>query len=354
MSEIQPPAAAGPVREAHRFDEAALARWMSENVEDFEGPLTVRQFKGGQSNPTFWLGSPSGRYVMRKKPPGKLLPSAHAIEREYRIMHALADTDVPVARVHGLCEDSSLIGTPFFVMDHVEGRIFWNVQLPDMPPEERTAIYAEMLRVLAALHSVDFEAVGLGDYGKVGGYVARQVRRWTKQYEASVTDDIPAMNALGAWLAEHVPDAEGDETTLTHGDFRLDNLIFHPTEPRVLAVIDWELSTLGHPISDLAYGAMLYHIVMPGVGGLEGVDYAATGIPDEDTYVARYCTHTERDEIAHWAYYKAFSLFRLASILQGVYARSLQGNASSENAGMYGAAVHVLAGIACRIAGVSV
>lgn len=350
MIQPTPPAAAGPVRDNHRFDEAALAQWMADHVEGFQGPLTVRQFKGGQSNPTFWLGAGDRAFVMRKKPPGKLLPSAHAVEREYRIMRALADTEVPVARVHGLCEDPERIGTPFFVMDYVEGRIFWNVQLPDLDPAERAAIYDEMIRVLAALHAVDYEGVGLGDYGRVGGYVARQVRRWTKQYEASATEEHPAMDALARWLAEHPP--EGDATTLTHGDFRLDNLIFHPTEPRVLAVIDWELSTLGHPLSDLAYGAMLYHIVMPGVGGLEGLDYAATGIPSEADYVARYCALTGQGEIADWPYYKAFSLFRLAAILQGVYARSLQGNASSANASMYGAAVPVLAGIACQIASI--
>lgn len=352
MNQPTPPTAAGPVRDNHRFDEGALSQWMSKHIEGFEGPLTVRQFKGGQSNPTFWIGTPSRAFVLRKKPPGKLLPSAHAVEREHRIMAALADRDVPVARVYGLCEDPEIIGTPFFIMDHVEGRIFWNVQLPGLEPAERAAIYDEMLRVLAALHQVDYAAAGLSDYGKAGGYVARQVSRWTRQYEASKTDDIPAMDALIQWLAAHVP--AGDETTLTHGDFRLDNLIFHPTEPKVLAVIDWELSTLGHPLSDLAYGAMLYHIVMPGIGGLEGVDYAATGIPDEASYVAKYCALTGRGDIEDWPYYKAFSLFRLAAILQGVYARSLQGNASSESAQMYGAAVHLLAGIACGVVDLSV
>lgn len=352
MNQPTPPTAAGPVRDNHRFDEGALSQWMSKHIEGFEGPLTVRQFKGGQSNPTFWIGTPSRAFVLRKKPPGKLLPSAHAVEREHRIMAALADRDVPVARVYGLCEDPEIIGTPFFIMDHVEGRIFWNVQLPGLEPAERAAIYDEMLRVLAALHQVDYAAAGLSDYGKAGGYVARQVSRWTRQYEASKTDDIPAMDALIQWLAAHVP--AGDETTLTHGDFRLDNLIFHPTEPKVLAVIDWELSTLGHPLSDLAYGAMLYHIVMPGIGGLEGVDYATTGIPDEASYVAKYCALTGRGDIEDWPYYKAFSLFRLAAILQGVYARSLQGNASSESAQMYGAAVHLLAGIACGVVDLSV
>lgn len=352
MNQPTPPTAAGPVRDNHRFDEGALSQWMSKHIEGFEGPLTVRQFKGGQSNPTFWIGTPSRAFVLRKKPPGKLLPSAHAVEREHRIMAALTDRDVPVARVYGLCEDPEIIGTPFFIMDHVEGRIFWNVQLPGLEPAERAAIYDEMLRVLAALHQVDYAAAGLSDYGKAGGYVARQVSRWTRQYEASKTDDIPAMDALIQWLAAHVP--AGDETTLTHGDFRLDNLIFHPTEPKVLAVIDWELSTLGHPLSDLAYGAMLYHIVMPGIGGLEGVDYAATGIPDEASYVAKYCALTGRGDIEDWPYYKAFSLFRLAAILQGVYARSLQGNASSESAQMYGAAVHLLAGIACGVVDLSV
>jgi aminoglycoside phosphotransferase (APT) family kinase protein len=345
----EPPPSARPVRDNHRFDEAALERYLAEHVSGFEGPLQVLQFKGGQSNPTFWLGTPGGQYVLRKKPPGKLLPSAHQVEREYRIVKGLQGTDVPVAKLHVLCENPDVIGTPFYVMDYVDGRIFWNVQLPDCGKDERTAIYEELARVLAALHTVDYEAVGLGDFGKVGHYIPRQVQRWSKQYVAAKTDDIPAMDALMRWLPENVP--PNDETSLTHGDYRLDNLIFHPTEPRALAVIDWELSTLGHPLADLAYTCMLYDMQMPKIGGLLGVDFEATGIPTEDAFVKRYCELTGRDGVADFPYYKAFSLFRLCSILQGVYKRAQQGNASSDEAHMYGAAVQFLAQIACGLVG---
>jgi aminoglycoside phosphotransferase (APT) family kinase protein len=323
---------------------------MSAHVDGFVGPVEVRKFRGGQSNPTYWLGTAERQYVLRKKPPGKLLPSAHAVEREHRVMTALRGADVPVANTHGLCEDPSVIGTPFFVMDYLPGRIFWNVQLPDQPPEERRAIYAEAIRVLAALHRVDVDAVGLSDYGKRGGYVARQVARWSKQYEASKTRDIASMDALVAYLPLNVPN--GDETTLVHGDYRLDNLIFHPTEPRILSVIDWELSTLGHPLSDLAYVCMLYDVALPRVGGLLGVDFEATGIPTEADFVARYSEAAGRSEApADWPFYKAFGLFRLAAIAQGVFARSEQGNASSDDAAMYGAAVDHLGTIACGILG---
>lgn len=347
---MEPPRNAGAVREAHRFDEGALERWLAKNVPGFEGPLAVRQFRGGQSNPTFWLGATSGSYVLRKKPPGALLPSAHAVEREHRVIAALEATDVPVPRALAMCEDASVIGTPFYVMNDVRGRIFWNVQLPEQTPEERRAIYDELARVLAAIHRVDYEAVGLGDYGRAGGYVARQVKRWSEQYVASRTDEVPAMEALLAWLPAHVPDT--DETTLTHGDYRLDNIIFHATEPRALAVVDWELSTLGHPLSDLAYTCMLYDVMLPRVGGLKGVDFASSGIPTEDDFVARYCRLTGRDGVRDWPYFKAFSLFRLAAIAQGVYKRGLMGNASSEDAAMYGQAAGVLAGIACELVGV--
>ncbi len=339
-------------REAHRIDAAQLQAWMADNVEGFRsGEVQIRKFRGGQSNPTYWIGTEAHAYVLRKKPPGKLLPSAHAVEREYRVMTALADTDVPVARTYALCEDPEVIGTPFFVMDYLDGRIFWNVQLPDRAPDERRAIYAEAIRVLAALHRVDVDAVGLGDYGKKGGYFARQVGRWSKQYRASETQKVAPMDALIDWLPENLP--ASDETTLVHGDYRLDNLIFHPTEARVLSVIDWELSTLGHPLSDLAYVCMLYDITFPGVGGLLGVDFEATGIPDEDAFVAAYCEATGRERPADWSWYKAFSLFRLAAIAQGVFARSQQGNASSDDAAMYGAAVGHLSSIACRLVGLS-
>jgi aminoglycoside phosphotransferase (APT) family kinase protein len=355
---LVPPTSTRPPRDAHRIDEVALARWLAENVEGCAGGGTVvaQQFKGGQSNPTYWIGFEGGEagaqeLALRKKPPGQLLPSAHAVEREYRIMRALADTGVPVPRALALCEDASVIGTPFFVMRYVPGRIFWDPLLPELKePAERRALYEELVRALSALHMVDPAAVGLGDYGKVGGYVERQVQRWSKQYEASRTGEVPAMDALTAWLARNVP--KRDETTLIHGDYRLDNIIFSPEgePPRALAIIDWELSTLGHPISDLAYLCMAYYMAMPGRGSLVGADLPALGIPSESELVERYCKLTGRGEIEDWPYFMAFGIFRLAAIAQGVYKRSLQGNASSESAGMYGAAVQMLAELGCRVA----
>jgi aminoglycoside phosphotransferase (APT) family kinase protein len=344
-----PPKNAGPVREAHRFDEARLDAWMTEQVDGYSRSLQVCQFKGGQSNPTYWLADRERQYALRKKPPGKLLQSAHAVDREYRVMRALAGTDVPTANMYALCEDESIIGTPFFVMEYVQGRIFWDVRLPEVEPGERRAIYDELARVLAAIHSVDLESVGLSDYGRPDAYVARQVKRWTKQYIASQTSDVLPMQTLIDWLPANIPDDEA--TALVHGDYRLDNLIFHPTEPRALAMIDWELSTLGHPLSDLAYTCMLYDVTLPKIGGLAGVDFVATCIPDEDVFVARYCRLVGRDGVPDLHYYKAFSLFRLAAIAQGVYKRSLDGNASSPEAAMFGAAVPHLADIACRLAG---
>jgi aminoglycoside phosphotransferase (APT) family kinase protein len=323
---------------------------MSEHVDGYTGSLQVLQFKGGQSNPTFWLADTERQYALRKKPPGKLLQSAHMVDREYRVMNALADTDVPTAKMYALCEDDSIIGTSFFIMEYVQGRIFWDVQLPELSPEERTAVYEELARVLAAIHSVDLEATGLSDYGRPNAYVERQVKRWTKQYVASQTAAVAAMNTLMDWLASNIPDDEA--TSLVHGDYRLDNLIFHPTEPRALAVIDWELSTLGHPLSDLAYTCMLYDVMLPKIGGLAGVDFEKTGIPDESAFVERYCKLVGRDGVPDLAYYKAFSLFRLAAIAQGVYKRSLDGNASSTEASMFGAAVPHLAGIACGLVGI--
>lgn len=343
---IEIPESTTEVRPAHAFDERKLDAWLEANVPGATGPLVVRQFKGGQSNPTFFLAKGERGLVLRKKPPGTLLPSAHQVEREYAVLAALADTDVPVARVHALCEDAEVVGTPFYVMDHVAGRIFWDPQLPGIDPHERRAIYEEEVRVLAAIHAVDVDAVGLGAYGRRGEYVARQVARWSKQYAASATRAIPAMDRLIEYLPAHVP--EGDETTLAHGDYRLDNLIFHPTEPRVLAVLDWELSTLGHPLSDVAYTCMLYDVILPNLGGLLGVDFAATGILSEAEFLARYRALTGRARIDDFAYFKAFSLFRLAAILQGVYKRSLQGNASSTTASQFGEAVDQLARVACQ------
>jgi aminoglycoside phosphotransferase (APT) family kinase protein len=355
---LTPPANTRPPREAHLIDETNLGRWLGENVDGCAGgKAKVLQYKGGQSNPTYWVGveGPNGEIalVVRKKPPGKLLPSAHAVEREYRIMRALRSTDVPVPEALGLCEDDSVIGTPFFVMRWVPGRIFWEPALPELGSNEaRRALYTDYIRVLAALHEVDFAAVGLADYGKVGRFVERQVERWSKQYQASRTGDIPSMEALMRWLGENIP--ASDETTLVHGDYRLDNLMFSPEgPPKAIAVLDWELSTLGHPVSDLAYACMGYHLNLPGRGGLAGVDVSALGIPTEDEMVAEYCKLTGRDRIEGWPFFMAFGLFRLAAIAQGVYARSIQGNASSDDANLYGAAVTTLSECACSIAHVT-
>ena len=336
------------IRTAHRFDVAALEAYLQTHIEGFRGPLTVRQFKGGQSNPTFMLTTADQRYVMRKKPPGKLLASAHQVDREYRVIRALAATDVPVARVYALCEDDAVIGSAFYIMDCVDGRIFRDPQLPGLSREERTAIYDEMNDVLARLHRVDHEAVGLADFGKPGNYFERQIGRWTKQYEAAQTDQIEAMNNLIAWLPAHIP--PGDETCIVHGDLRLENSIFHATEPRMLAMLDWELSTLGHPLADLAYNCLLYHMASPTQGTLMGLDFAEIGIPTEEKYVADYCRRTGRPDVEHWDFYLAFSLFRLASIAQGVYKRGLDGNASSEQAMTYGTICQLLAQLAWSIA----
>lgn len=317
-----------PVLPQHRFPESGLERFMRERVEGFVPPLKVEQFQGGMSNPTFLLtGGDGRRYVMRKKPPGKLLPSAHAVDREFRVISALHGTDVPVARPYALCEDESVIGQAFYIMEHVEGRVFRNLVLPDLAPAERAAIYDAMNDVLARLHKVDYAAVGLSDYGRVGGYMARQVSRWSKQYEASKTDDVPAMEKLMKWLPEHMP--PDDETTVVHGDYRLENMIFHPTEPRVLAVVDWELGTLGNPLSDLAYNCLPYHVPDPHRGDMRALDFARYGIPSEADYVAAYCRRTGREGIDNWNFYIVLSLFRLAAIAQGVYKRGLDGNASS-------------------------
>jgi aminoglycoside phosphotransferase (APT) family kinase protein len=316
----------------HFFDAERLAVWMQAHIEGFRGPIEVRQFAGGQSNPTFLVQSANHSYVLRRKPPGKLLPSAHAVDREYRVIVALANTAVPVAKAYALCEDPEVLGTPFYVMDYVEGRLFWDAALPEVAGEQRRAIYDEMTRVIAALHSVDYTAAGLGDYGKPGRYIERQVARWTLQYRASATETIDAVERLIEWLPKHIPADE--ETAVVHGDFRLDNAIFHPSEPRILAVLDWELSTLGHPLVDLAYLCMRYHLSAEQFRGLGGLDPAALQIPSEAECVADYCRRRGRAPVApqDWAYYLAFNMFRLAGILQGVLARAIQGNASSATA----------------------
>ena len=330
-----------PVLPQHRFEESGLVRFMAARVDGFVPPLAVAQFQGGMSNPTFMLTDGGGRrYVLRKKPPGKLLPSAHAVEREFKVISALASSGVPVARAYALCEDASVIGQAFYLMEHVEGRVFRDYTLPDSAPAERTAIYGAMNDVLAALHRLGYAALGLADYGKAGGYAVRQIARWSKQYEASRTDDVPAMTALMRWLPEHVP-AE-DETTIVHGDYRLENMIWHPREPRVLAVVDWELSTLGHPLADLAYNCLPWHVADARRGDLTRLG-RNWGIPDEADYVAAYCRRTGRREIPHWTFYLVLSLFRLAAIAQGVYKRGLDGNVSSPGALDRGAKARELA-----------
>jgi len=321
-----------PVNERHRFDAAALAAYLEKQVEGFKGPIEVEQFKGGQSNPTFRLSAGGKRYVMRAKPGpvAKLLPSAHAIEREYRIMSALAKAGIPVPKMLCLCEDESVIGRAFMVMECVEGRIFWQQDLPDMTPPERGAIYDAMNAVLAALHSVDYKAVGLEDYGRPGNYFGRQIARWSKQYRASETEVQPAMDNLIAWLPENIP--PGEECSVVHGDFRMDNMIFHPTEGRVLALLDWELSTLGHPLADLSYQCMAWHVPPAAFRGIKGLDLKTLGIPSQDEYVAAYCRRTGREGIANWNFYLAYNMFRLAAILQGVKKRALEGMASSTQA----------------------
>lgn len=305
---------------------------MQAHIEGFSGPIDVRQFAGGQSNPTYLVQSAHHRYVLRRKPPGKLLPSAHAVDREFRVIAALANTEVPVAKAYALCEDPAVIGTVFYVMDYVEGRLFWDAALPEVAQPERRAIYEEMTRVIAALHTVDYTAAGLGDYGKPGRYIERQVARWTQQYRASETETIEAVERLIDWLPQHIPTDE--QTAIVHGDFRLDNAIFHPHEPRILAVLDWELSTLGHPLVDLAYLCMRYHLSAEQFRGLGGLDPVALQIPSETECVADYCRRRGREPVApqDWTYYLAFNMFRLAGILQGVLARAIQGNASSATA----------------------
>ena len=337
------------VLDQHRFPEDRLEAYMRAHVEGFAPPLTVRQFQGGMSNPTFLLEDGNGRrYVMRKKPPGELLPSAHAVDREFRVISALHPTDVPVARPFTLCEDDGVIGQAFYIMQHVEGRVFRDYSLPQLDPAGRRAIYDAMNDVLARLHNVDFRTAGLEGYGRVGGYMARQVKRWSGQYEASKTDDLPEMDKLLAWIGDNMPPDE--DTTVVHGDYRMENMIFHPTEPRALAVIDWELGTLGNPLSDLAYNCLTYHYGDPDRADITNIDLAAHGIPTEDEYVAAYCRRTGRDGIEGWTFYLVFSLFRLAAIAQGVYKRGLMGNASSPDALKRGAKARELAQIGWRLA----
>ena len=331
------------VSQRQSLDIPALERYLATHVADFKGPLTVEQFKGGQSNPTFKLITPQRCYVMRCKPGpvAKLLPSAHAIEREYRVMHALRDTDVPVATMICLCEDESIIGRAFFVMEFVDGRVIWEQGMPDSNPAERTAVYAELNRIMAAMHSLDINALGLADFGRPGNYFERQISRWTKQYRASETESIAAMDQLIEWLPKNIP--AGDETSLVHGDFRLDNVIFHPTKPKVLAVLDWELSTIGHPLADFSYHCMGWHIAPGQFRGMAGLDHTALGLPTEAQYIASYCQRTGRSHIANWDFYIAYNLFRLSGILQGIMKRVVDGTAASEQAASAGKRARMLA-----------
>ncbi len=343
-----PPAGAPvlvPPLAAHRLDEARLAAYLARALPGFAGPLTVRQFQGGQSNPTYHLHTPAAEYVLRKKPPGTLLPSAHAVDREYAVQAALAGSAVPVAPMRLLCRDETVLGTMFYVMDHVPGRVFPDRTLPGIPAADRAAMYDDMNRVMAALHGVDWQAAGLAGFGRPQAYVARQIDRWTRQYLAADAGHVPEMERLAAWLPAHVP-AE-DETALVHGDFRLGNLIFHPTEPRVAAVLDWELSTLGHPLADLAYNCIPWRLPV----AMEGLaDADAAGIPAEAEYVAAYCRRTGRAGVPELDFFVVFSLFRWAAIAAGVYRRGLDGNASDTRALLIGQKFRALAEAAWALA----
>jgi len=346
------------VSEKHAFDIAALTAWLEKNLEGFAGPLTVEMFKGGQSNPTYKLLTPSQSYVMRAKPGpvAKLLPSAHAVEREFAVMRGLAGTGVPVPRMHCLCEDESIIGRAFYVMEFMQGRVMWDQSLPDMNPARRGEIYDEMNRVIAALHTVKFADQGLAGYGKPGNYFDRQIGRWSKQYVASITTPIPEMDRLIEWLPAHIPASARDEAkvSIVHGDFRLDNLMFHATEPRVIAVLDWELSTLGHPLADFSYHCMAWHIPHAMSRGIGGLDLAALGIPSEDEYIRRYCERTglatPEALKADWNFYMAYNMFRIAAILQGIAKRVEAGTASSAQAVASGAGARPMAEMAWNFA----
>lgn len=333
------------VREGYRFDEVSLERWMAAHVDGFAGPLTVEQFRGGQSNPTYKLVTPGRAYVLRRKPPGELLAGAHAVDREARVLAALGKAGFPVAHMYGLCTDEAVIGTWFYVMEMVEGRIVWDATFPDVARKERPAYFDAMNATLAQLHGFDPGTAGLGDYGKPGNYFARQIGRWTRQYQADeLAGRNPDMDALAEWLPRNIPD--GDETRIVHGDFRCDNMIFHKTEPRVIAVLDWELSTLGHPLADFANHALMYRLPPTTVPGLKGADLAALNIPAEQDYVAQWCERTGRTSTAGYEFAIAFNLFRLAAIFHGIKGRVLRGTAANADAASRAEAFPVLARLA--------
>ena len=333
-----------PVAERQKVDLGALSDYMHKHVDGFTGDLHIEQFKGGQSNPTFMLNAGAQRYVLRTKPApaAKLLPSAHAIEREFRVMDALSKAGFPAARQYALCEDEEVIGRAFYIMEFMDGRVLWDQSMPDMSNAERAAHYDEMNRVIAQLHTIDYKAIGLETYGKPGNYFGRQIDRWTRQYKASETEHIPAMEHLIEWLPQHIP--AGEQTTIVHGDYRLDNMIFHPTEPRILAVLDWELSTLGHPLADFSYHCMSWHIVPGLFRGIAGLDLKSLGIPTEEDYLAKY---SERTGIAinkeDFRFYLAYNMFRMAGILQGIMKRYQDGTAASEQALKNGQAARPMA-----------
>jgi aminoglycoside phosphotransferase (APT) family kinase protein len=338
-----------PVEESHKIDEARLADWLKANVVGYEGPLEVRQFKGGQSNPTYQLVTPAKKYVLRRKPPGKLLPSAHAVDREFKVISALGTTSFPVAKAYALCMDETVIGTIFYVMDMVEGRILWDLSLPNSAPSERGAIFDAQIKTLADLHNTDYAAIGLADYGKPGNYFGRQIDRWTKQYRASETQPIASMNRLMEWLPQTMP--VDDQTSIVHGDYRLDNMALHPTEPRVIAVLDWELSTLGNPLADFTYFLMSWVMPSQERAGLSTLDLPALGIPTVDGVVARYCELTGRKEgLPELDWYFAYNMFRLGAICQGIAGRVRDGTASSAHAQAMEARVPVLGDAALTFA----
>ena len=355
---MEPNVGTKPVAAQHAFNVGVLQNFLEERLSGFAGPLSVEQFKGGQSNPTYKLITPNRSYVMRSKPgpAARLLASAHAIEREFRVMSALSVTDVPVPAMLLLCEDESVIGRAFYVMEFMPGRVLWDQSLPALSAAERGPIYDEMNRVIAALHEVDVGGVGLATYGKPGSYFERQINRWGKQYVASITEPIEAMDRLMRWLPEHMPASARDdsEVSVVHGDFRLDNLVFHETEPRIIAVLDWELSTIGHPLADFSYHCMSWHIPTGTFRGIGGLDLAALGIPEEKDYVRRYCARTGRADpqavMADWNFYMAYNLFRIAGILQGIAKRVEDGTASSAQARQSGAGARPLAEMGWSIA----
>jgi aminoglycoside phosphotransferase (APT) family kinase protein len=316
--------------EQHDLPLGRLEYWMRDHVDGFRGPLAAERFEGGQSNPTYKLVANTGIYVLRRKPFGHLLPSAHAVDREYRVMRALTDTAVPVPRMYALCKDNAIIGSAFYIMEFLDGRVFWDQRLPGLALADRRAMFDSMNSVIAALHSVDHIAVGLEGFGRPGSYTARQIGRWSKQYQASETEPQPAMDALIEWLPRHLPSDEPPR--VVHGDYRMDNLVFHKTEPKVIGVLDWELSTIGDPLADFAYHVMSWRVTPELFRGLAGIDFASLGIPTEEEYVAAYCRHTGHGSISDWDFYVVYSLFRLAAIMQGIAKRAIEGTAASDEA----------------------